>query len=165
MGRLKQYLTFAIVLIPISYSSHSAGEEALPQYQKNMIRQDIQREILNRPASIRGMTTEELIIHEWFSPKVTVDGPRYAPEPIVPELQAFQGIDLPFERVISLVSKTLGYESPIYLRVSSSVLGRAISLNDRFNDLDDLVAYLEHQTSTRIAVYPEARSIIVTQAE
>jgi|SRR5690606_5862338 len=152
-------------VLSLAFQCQVSNAESLPQWQKNMIRSDIQTQILNRPATIQGMTAEDRIIAEWFRPSVQIDSPRYAPSKPVPDIQAFQGIDIPFERVLSLLSKTLGYETPISLRLNSSILGTGISLNDRFNTLDDLVSYLESQTGTRIALYPEARTIIVSPVE
>lgn len=134
----------------------------LDQWDKNAIRQHYQEAVFNRPAEISNKPVDQKYSEKTFPRTVVVDRPAYAPIPEIPDVQVFTGREIAFERFISLISKTIGYDSPVFLQVPVSIKQRPIILNSEIHSLPDLVAWLEMNTSTRIAVYPDSKMIQVT---
>lgn len=134
----------------------------LDQWDKNQIRQYYQESVFNRPAEISNKPVDQKYTEKLFPSTVTIDQPLYAPLPEIPSLQVFTGRELPFERFLSLLSKTIGYESPQFLHVPASLKERPIILNSQVHDLPALVSWLEVRTGTRIAVYPDSKTIQVS---
>lgn len=149
-------LVMAICVLP----SYASAE--LDQWDKNAIRQHYQEAIFNRPADISNKPVDQKYSEKAFPRTVIIDRPAYAPLPELPDLQVFSGREIAFERFISLISKTIGFDSPVFLQVPVSVKKRPIILNSEIHSLPDLVAWLELNTSTRIAVYPDSKMIQVT---
>lgn len=138
----------------------ASGE--LDQWDKNNIRKHYQESVFNRPAEVSNKPVDQRYAEKLFPETVTVDRPAYAPLPEIPDVQVFTGREIAFERFISLISKTIGYDSPVFLQVPVSIKQRPIILNSEIHSLPDLVAWLELKTSTRIAVYPDSKMIQVT---
>lgn len=138
-----------------------AGAE-LSQWEKNDIRKHYQEETFNRPATIRNKTVDQRYMEQLFPKSVTVDSPLYAPLPEIPSMQVFGNREIEFERFVTLLSKTIGYNSPIFLHIPMSISKTPIVVNADVHDLAELVDWLELRSGTRITVYPEAKTIQVT---
>lgn len=132
------------------------------QWDKNDIRKHYQESVFNRPAEVSNKPVDQRYAEKVFPQTVTVDRPAYAPLPEIPDLQIFTGREIAFERFISLISKTIGYDSPVFFQVPVSIKQRPIILNSEVHSMPDLVTWLELKTSTRIAVYPDSKVIQVT---
>ena len=92
----------------------ASGE--LDQWDKNNIRQHYQESVFNRPAEVSNKPVDQRYAEKLFPETVTVDRPAYAPLPEIPDVQVFTGREIAFERFISLISKTIGYDSPVFCR-------------------------------------------------
>lgn len=149
-------IIFVLALFPL------AAQAELDQWEQNQIRKSYQEQIFNRPATIRNKPADQRYAEKIFPKSVVIDRPAYTPMPEVPEVQVFTGRELEFEQFLSILSKTIGYKPPIFLQVPVSVMKRPVILNSRPHDLASMVSWLETRTGTRIAVYPDSKTIQVS---
>lgn len=134
----------------------------LTQWEKNDIRKHYQEEVFNRPATVRNQAVDQRYIDEISRDPVIHDSTRYAAMPEIPSLRVFAGRELQFEKFIEMLSKTLGYNSPIFLHIPVSISKTPIIVNSEMHDLAQLIDWLELKSGTKITVYPEAKTIQVT---
>ena len=150
-----------LLLLALSLTPLLASAD-LDRWDKNEIRKHYQEQAFNRPGTVRGKPVDQKYMEKRFPDTVTIDQPRLAPLPEIPSVQVFAGRELPFERFISLLAKSIGYNSPDFFQVPVSLMERPIILNSRVQDLPSLISWLEVKTGTRIAVYPDSRTIQVS---
>lgn len=155
---MKSKLSFLLALLVAPTSAFAE----LDQWERNQVREHYQEQIFNRPGSIRGKPADQRYMERVFPNTAIVDRPRLAPLPEIPSVQVFSGRELRFEQFISLLAKSIGYNSPDFIQVPVSLRERPIILNSRVHDLPSLVDWLEVKTGTRIAVYPDSKTIQVS---
>lgn len=159
MGPLgKGFLLTALFLA--TSAGHAGG---LSQWEKNAIREQYQEAIFNRPATIRNRTSDQKMFESLTQQAPKIDRPRYAPLPDIPDVRVFANRELGFQTFITMLSKTIGYETPIFLHVPVSILEKPIIVNTEFHSLIHLVDWLEARTGARIAIYPDSKTIQVSE--
>jgi hypothetical protein len=116
--------------------------------------------IFNRPADAWVAVTPDIqAVREAFEPKpAALVEPRYQLPPALQHSRIFSNSPITMSEVINAIEATSSYK---FLIGAGYDLTQTVSINDQFNRIDDLVAYLGRETNAAISVFEESRQILV----
>jgi hypothetical protein len=116
--------------------------------------------IFNRPAdSWVAVTPDVQAAREAFEPKSAAPvEPRYQLPPALQHSRIFSNAPIPMSEIVNAIEATSSYT---FLIGPGYDLAQTVSLNDQFNRIDELVAYLGRETHAAISVFEESRQILV----